>query len=133
LGAQKDSSIIYGHNAKNKDELINFVKNNAWDQLLCKVNAKPNDLFYVPSGTLHALGRGLVIYEIQQASDVTYRLFDYRRNREMNVQEALDNINVPFITPHFQSDGNTLVDSKEFSLARIQNRGAHHYRFPLAR
>jgi mannose-6-phosphate isomerase len=84
---------------------------------------KPGDLFYVSAGTVHALGKGLVVYEIQQASDVTYRLFDYGRDRPLNVQEAIDNINVPFVKSDCHSHDNILIDSKYFTLAYIKNHG----------
>ena len=50
-----------------------------WDELLGKVRVNKGDFFYVPSGTIHAIGKGIVILEIQQSSDITYRVYDYDR------------------------------------------------------
>jgi mannose-6-phosphate isomerase len=47
------------------------------------------DVVFVPAGTIHALGAGLVVAEIQQSSDVTFRLFDYGRQRELHVENAV--------------------------------------------
>ena len=51
--------------------------------------ARPGDTFFVPAGTVHAIGAGLALCEIQQHSDVTYRLYDYGRPRELHLDEAL--------------------------------------------
>ena len=51
--------------------------------------ALPDDVIYVPAGTIHAIGAGLVIAEIQQRSDATFRLFDYGRQRELHVEDAV--------------------------------------------
>jgi mannose-6-phosphate isomerase len=49
----------------------------------------PGDVIYVPAGTIHAIGAGLVIAELQQRSDATFRLFDYARSRELHVERAI--------------------------------------------
>jgi len=51
---------------------------------------RPGDTFLIPAGTVHALGAGLMIAEIQQNSDITYRLFDYGRGRELHIEKSLD-------------------------------------------
>jgi mannose-6-phosphate isomerase len=51
---------------------------------------EPGDTFFVPAGTVHAIGRGLALCEIQQNSDVTYRLYDYGRPRELHLEKSLD-------------------------------------------
>jgi mannose-6-phosphate isomerase len=52
--------------------------------------AKPGDTFFTPAGTVHAIGAGLALCEIQQNSDVTYRMFDYGRPRELHLDRAVD-------------------------------------------
>ena len=52
--------------------------------------ANPGDTFFTPAGTVHAIGKGLALCEIQQNSDVTYRIFDYGRPRELHIERALD-------------------------------------------
>src|SRR5690625_6359021 len=67
-----------------------------WNELLTYVPVKPGDFFYVPSGTIHAIGKGIVILEIQQSSDITYRLYDYDRKdskgnpRELHIESAIE-------------------------------------------
>jgi mannose-6-phosphate isomerase len=50
---------------------------------------KPGDFFYLPAGTVHAIGTGLMLVEVQQNSDITYRLYDYGRPRELHLEEGL--------------------------------------------
>jgi len=59
------------------------------ERLLRWYPAQPGDTFFVPAGTVHAIGAGLALCEIQQYSDVTYRLYDYGRPREMHLDAAL--------------------------------------------
>jgi mannose-6-phosphate isomerase len=59
------------------------------EHLLRWIDVKPGDTFFVPAGTVHALGAGLTVCEIQQYSDITYRLYDYGRPRELHLEKAL--------------------------------------------
>ncbi len=59
------------------------------EQLLEWHEARPGDTFFIPAGTVHAIGAGLTLCEIQQWSDVTYRLFDYGRPRELHLDEGI--------------------------------------------
>jgi mannose-6-phosphate isomerase len=66
--------------------------NGSIENLLQWHQARPGDTFFVPAGTVHALGAGLVVCEIQQMSDITYRLYDYRRQpaRELHLERGFD-------------------------------------------
>ena len=66
-------------------------------QLLEWHEARPGDTFFIPAGTVHAIGAGLTLCEIQQWSDVTYRLFDYGRPRELHLDEG---VRVSRMGPH---------------------------------
>jgi mannose-6-phosphate isomerase len=59
------------------------------EQLLNWVEVQAGDTFFIPAGTVHAIGGGLALCEIQQHSDVTYRLYDYGRPRELHLEKAL--------------------------------------------
>lgn len=76
---KKESSIIYGNNAKDTNDLKNRILNKDFDGLFKEVKTIKDDFFYVPSGTIHAIKKGSLILEIQQSSDITYRLYDYDR------------------------------------------------------
>jgi len=59
------------------------------EQKLRSIPVKAGDMVYVPAGTVHAIGPGMVVLETQQTSDVTYRLFDYGRPRELHIEAGL--------------------------------------------
>jgi mannose-6-phosphate isomerase len=67
------------------------------EQLLEWFEARPGDTFFIPAGTVHAIGAGLTLCEIQQHSDITYRLFDYGRPRELHLDEG---VRVSRLGPH---------------------------------
>jgi mannose-6-phosphate isomerase len=67
------------------------------EELLAWHAAAPGDTFFTPAGTVHALGPGLTVLEIQQVSDVTYRLYDYGRGRQLHLDQGLAVLN---LAPH---------------------------------
>lgn len=103
LEAEPGSKIIYGHHAKTKEELRQMISNNQYKELLIEKEVKAGDFIYVPSGTIHALGKGLLILETQQSSDTTYRLYDYDRmddhgnTRELHIDKSIEVTTVPHI------------------------------------
>lgn len=108
IDAEPGAEIIYGHHAKTREELAEMIQEGCWDDLLKKVPVKKGDFFYVPSGTIHAIGKGIMILETQQSSDTTYRVYDYDRKdangntRELHIQQSIDVTTVPAITPQIQ-------------------------------
>ncbi|MDE6789047.1 MAG: class I mannose-6-phosphate isomerase [Ruminococcus sp.] len=91
IDCEPDSSIIYGFKDKiTKKDFKQAIENNT---LLDKLNVVPvhkGDVFMIKAGTLHAIGKGCLIAEIQQSSNVTYRVYDYNRGRELHIDKALD-------------------------------------------
>jgi len=63
------------------------------EKLVRKIECKSGDFFYLPAGTIHALGKGVVVAEIQTPSDTTFRVSDWGRGREIHVEESLESIN----------------------------------------
>ena len=80
------------------DEYVERVKNNTFTETLRKYYVKPGDVFFLPAGRVHAIGAGCFIAEIQQTSDITYRIYDYNRKdadgntRELHTDLAKDAI-----------------------------------------
>lgn len=101
VDCEDDAEIIYGHHANSKAELTNMIQHDQWDQLLRRVKIKPGDFFFVPSGTIHAIGAGTIILETQQNSDTTYRVFDFNRKdaegnlRELHIQKSIEVTETP--------------------------------------
>ena len=96
IAAEPDAEIIYGHHAQSKAELAEMIDEGCWDDLLTRIPVKAGDFFYVPSGTMHAIGGGIMILETQQSSDTTYRVYDFDRTdaggrkRELHIAQSLD-------------------------------------------
>jgi mannose-6-phosphate isomerase class I len=100
LDADKDTDIIIGHKARTIQEFKEFVAKNDFESVLNIFPIKKGDQFNIYSGTIHAIRKGTVLLEIQQSSDVTYRLYDYNRLsngslRELHLDKALDVIKCP--------------------------------------
>lgn len=97
VDCEENASLIYGFNEQiSKDDFQKAIEENT---LLDKVNSVPvkkGDVFFIEAGTLHAIGKGILIAEIQQNSNTTYRVYDYGRvgndgkPRELHVKKALD-------------------------------------------
>ncbi|MGD8190746.1 mannose-6-phosphate isomerase, class I [Brevibacillus ginsengisoli] len=105
IDCKEGAELIYGHTANSKEQFERMIEQGEWNQLLRKVSIKPGDFFFVPSGTIHALGAGTLVLETQQSSDTTYRVFDYDRiddkgnKRELHLQKALDVTTIPHTDP----------------------------------
>src|SRR5690625_3777066 len=89
LHCEEDAEIIFGHHSLTKEQFLTMVEENAWDRLLKKQRVTKGDFIYVPCGTIHAIGKGIVLLEIQQNSDTTYRIYDYGRKDEKGQQRDL--------------------------------------------
>jgi mannose-6-phosphate isomerase len=100
LQASKDAKLIMGHKALSSDEFLNALEHNRLHDQLIELPVKNDDLFYIPSGKLHGIGKGIELLEVQQASDVTYRVYDYNRKqngktRELHIDQALAEMQYP--------------------------------------
>ena len=100
MQADEGSRIIVGFkNNSNAKEYVSHLENNTLLALLEEVKVKTGDVFFLETGTVHAIGAGLLVAEIQQTSDITYRLYDFDRvdsegnKRELHVDLALEAIN----------------------------------------
>jgi mannose-6-phosphate isomerase len=100
LDAQPNAQIVYGWNRDTtRAEYERRVADGTLGELLRYIDVRKGDTVYIPHGVVHAIGPGLAIFETQQASDLTYRMFDYNRlgldgkPRELHVQKAADVLN----------------------------------------
>lgn len=93
------------------------------DDMLTWHPVKPGDFFYVPAGTVHAIGAGVSLLEIQQNVDLTYRLFDYGRPRELQIEQGLAASRpVPFEhrAPHtIDASRDVLVEGSKIVIERL--------------
>ncbi len=100
LDCKENSTIIYGHNAKNRSELKKYINENSWNKLVTPQKIFKGSVFDISPGTVHAIRANTLIYEIQQSSMITYRLYDYDRLdhgklRELHTNQAKNVIYCP--------------------------------------
>lgn len=122
LSHEPGAALYYGVNRDiTKEEMKERIQNHTIMEVLNRVEVQDGDVFFIPAGTIHAIGAGMVICEIQQRSNVTYRLYDYGRvgkdgkERELHIEKALETANLKAIVPDrkeaaelYDSDGNRL-------------------------
>lgn len=97
LDCDEGAELIYGFNRKiTSEEFKSRIADNTFLETVNKVKVKKGDLFFIEAGTLHAIGKGILLAEIQQNSNTTYRVYDYGRlgadgkPRDLHVQKAID-------------------------------------------
>lgn len=119
LKADPGAVMYYGHHAKTRAQLADMIEKGAWEQLLRKVPVKEGDFLYVPSGTIHAIGAGIMVLETQQSSDTTYRLYDFDRvdqktgqKRELHLKQSIEVTNVPHVDPVLNRQEYQVGDAK---------------------
>lgn len=100
VAAKQGAEIYIGHDFKSKSSFKSSIENKTIENHLISHKSKSGDIYYVSCGTAHAIGSGNLVYEVQQNSNITYRLFDYDRTdingqkRELNIDEGLEVLNI---------------------------------------
>ena len=131
IEAEDGATLISGFNkATERSEYLEFFNNGRLLELLNREEVTNDDVFFLPAGRVHTIGQGLLIAEIQQTSNITYRIYDFDRvdkdgnKRELHVDEALDAIDFKFYdqyrTAYNQHQAQVeLASSKYFICNRI--------------
>ncbi|MDP5229336.1 MAG: class I mannose-6-phosphate isomerase [Cellulophaga sp.] len=144
MDADKDANLIVGFNKTvTKEEYQKSIENNTLETLMNYEKVKEGDTFFINTGKIHAIGAGVVLAEIQQTSDVTYRVFDFNRKdkagnlRELHTDLALDamdfekkddfkvvysdqknTVNRMVASPYFKTNYLHLTENKEINVAQ---------------
>ena len=118
LDCDDDAELIYGFNKSiTSEEFKEKIADNTFLETVNKVKVKKGDLFFIEAGTLHAIGKGILLAEIQQNSNTTYRVYDYGRlgadgkPRELHVEKAIDVTNCTPPTRSINPEGELLVEN----------------------
>lgn len=124
LDAEPDARLAIGFERNvTAEEIARAALDGSIEQLMAWHTARPGDLFYLPAGTVHAIGPGVSLVEVQQNSDTTFRLYDYGRPRELHIARGLAVAQgVPYPAVHRRSvmDGPVLVDGPYFRFDRVE-------------
>lgn len=136
LDCEPGASLYVGFNRDvSREEVEDRVRNNTILEVLNQVPTHPGDVFFIPAGTVHAIGAGNLICEIQQSSNCTYRLYDYDRRdkygnpRDLHLQKALDVLNYSsYVQPELKrentGEGTVLCRCKYFETKIYEVDGA---------
>lgn len=140
LHAQPGAKLVYGFKREiAEDELEDSIASGTIESLLNWVDVKAGDTFFIPAGTLHAIGAGILIAEIQQSSDTTYRVYDYNRlgldgkPRQLHVEKALQVVNRASSLGEERSDIDAGVCCPFFETKRVRFRGEEAMAVPRER
>ncbi len=120
-----------------KEKYLQKLEEGKLEEILNKIEVQPGDIFYIPAGTVHAIGKGVLLGEIQQTSDITYRIYDWNRPgldgnpRELHTSKALEAINFSaqpeqqkgkkIKTPYFTIDRMNISDSANIDISGIDS------------
>lgn len=127
MQADEDAKLVVGFKEKsNSEEYLGHLKNKTLVTILDEIKVKTGDVFFLETGTIHALGAGIVVAEIQQTSDITYRIYDFDRKdaqgnlRELHTELALKAINYNVVNAKInyskiENEANKIVDCNYFT------------------
>ena len=116
-----------------REQYLQYFRSGRLEEILQRVEVSSGDCFYLPPGRVHAIGRGILLAEIQQSSDITYRIYDYDRRdaqgnkRELHIEKALEAMDFSasgdpktHYRPHPGAGATPLVDAPRFSTKLLQ-------------
>jgi len=130
IDAKPGSKLVYGlNNNYTREDLENLIANDKFIDCLNYIEVKPGDTYFIPAGLVHAIGEGILIAEIQQNSDTTYRFYDYNRSgadgkpRELHIKQALD-VCIKTKSEYKKEElnakiWNTLIECEYFTVVKI--------------
>ncbi|MEM9481665.1 MAG: type I phosphomannose isomerase catalytic subunit, partial [Verrucomicrobiota bacterium] len=135
--AGEDAALYVGlKEGVTKDKFAEGIQSGETESMVHRIPAKSGEFIFIPSGRLHAIGADLLIFEIQQNSDTTYRVFDWNRMgldgtpRELHVEESMECIDFDDVEPGMDSaDGNLLVECPFFRVEKHELSPGEPHRF----
>lgn len=117
IDAEPGATLIVGTKNCDKEIFRKAIEQQKTEEYLNKINVKKGDCFLIDSGLVHAICSGIVLAEIQQNSDITYRVYDYGRPRELHVEKALGVIR--FELEEKKLSSKELIQNKEYKKSLI--------------
>ncbi len=140
LNASEDAAVIHGLQRRvSREKFRQAAQENTLEQYIRYTPVKPGDVVFTPPGTLHAINAGLLLFEVQQKSDITYRVYDYGRRdpatgeqRELHLDKALD---VLRLSPYPKPKTTTVALDAPFErtlLAACKHFAMEHWHLPTS-
>lgn len=125
LEAPEEGWIYAGAKSVDKDTIRAKVQNGQYEEVVGKLPIKERDYVFIPSGTLHALTKGSIVYEIQQSTDITYRFYDYDRvdedgnKRELHLDQAIQTLETDLEPVKSSFSENQPIREKPYEIVRM--------------
>ena len=120
LEAKENSTLVCGIKpGHTKESFEKVIKSGDIEEELEKIDVKEGDMIYIPSGTVHAIEGGLKLIEVQQSSDVTYRMYDWGRDREMHIEKSLQVIDYDGKNKGGKIENFTKLETPYFTVEKI--------------
>lgn len=142
MEAEEGAKIYSGLNRElTPDEYVRRIEENSIEQVLAVHDSHPGDVFFLPAGRVHAIGAGNLLAEIQESSDITYRIYDYDRRdargntRELHTEHAKDAIDYTFhgdyksTPPDPEASDAEIATCEHFTVHRLLLDGEMHFKF----
>ena len=142
IDAEPDAELLYGVEKEiTRQELADSLKNGTITEICHHAPVKKGDVFFIPAGTIHAIGKGILLAEVQENSNTTYRLYDYGRlgndgkPRQLHVQQGTEVCSLkplPLVDKRQQAalssdcTAELLVSCEYFNTYSIELSGANH-------
>ena len=136
MQADKDAELVMGFNQElTRMDYVNVLKDNRLQSVLNHESVEAGDVFFIPAGRVHALGPGIMVAEIQQTSDTTYRIYDWDRineagmSRELHIPQSVEAIDgsmpddYKIHVPNMMNRTVQMVDSQYFVTNLLQLQG----------
>lgn len=134
LECDEGAQLYYGFKKKiTKDEFRRRIENNTLTEVLNSVKVKKGDVYFIEAGTVHAIGKGIVICEIQQNSNTTFRVYDYNRKdangntRQLHIEQAIDVAKTEPAKPYKSDKENVLASCKYFTVEKANVDGSESF------
>lgn len=127
ISAPTGGWIFAGSKEINKENIRDKISAGKFEEVVQKKEVKQEDLIYIPSGTLHALTKGSLVYEIQQSTDITYRFYDYKRKdkngkeRPLHLEKALGTLQPQQNVTSILFTNNETKKENPYSLEKIKD------------
>ncbi len=123
IDSDADANLYLGFNHNvSREEYLDSVEAGTLSDMLTRVDVKPGDAYFIPAGTIHSIGGGVMVLEIQQTSDITYRVFDWNRtDKDGNSRELHTDLAVDAMDFHRRDDLDITVVPKPHEAVPMQS------------
>lgn len=120
LEAEEGASLIAGIKpGLDREKMKKIIDENRLEEVMLQIPVKPGDMVYIPAGTVHAIMGGIKLFEVQESSDSTYRIYDWGRDREMHIDKALDVIDYEGKHKPGKIENFTLLETPFFNVEKV--------------